>query len=69
MDYNKQKIQAIEKIKAYADIGNLTIKDICFYVLEQTGFSEKFVHKYLEESQERGFIKIDKNGIVNIPKK
>lgn len=56
MSYYESRKDALDDIRTLAKEGN-SLEDIQFHILEQYGFSKKFVEEYYNELKERGFLK------------
>lgn len=54
-DYNRQKIEAMNRIDELVSASKLREEDIIFVILREKGFGERFVKNYLEIGLKRGF--------------
>ena len=64
--YYDQKKETIKLIEKLASLGKYNSEDIAFMVEKETGFSEKFIKKFINESVFRDIFKKNKEGILNV---
>jgi predicted transcriptional regulator YheO len=69
MKYQEEKLEIIELIKKLVEKGIFTIDEIAFHILNNTGYSELFVRKYIDKSLIHGFFIINKEGKICLAKK
>lgn len=66
MGYYKDKIRAIQKIKAMCLIDKITVQDIKDYVRNVYGYGAKIVIETVEELERAGVIKVEYGKIIKI---
>lgn len=64
VDYNRQKIEAMNRIDELVTASKLREEDIFFVILREKGFGERFVKSYLEAGLKRGFFFKDKDNLI-----
>ncbi len=64
-DHNKQRKEAMQLVDRFVDRGTSTKEQISFHVMRLTGFSEKFVIKYIEQCLEHRIFKEHEGLIKN----
>ena len=70
MDYTDKCKEVFRMIDALVEREEFDKKQICFLVLKNTGFSEKFSKKYIDSSIENGMFFEHKNKVIsNNPEK
>jgi hypothetical protein len=69
VDYAKQVRHTIGIIDALAEKGIYDTEAICFAIIRETGFGERFTKKYLQQAINNGSFSEDDNGTISAKKK